>query len=163
MAGSRGGVGGKGKINTIEGLGWGNVGSSSRSSTDAEKDPREMVKPVSSRCTSSKSIFEAVVKRFDESIGWRMVGGGGAVLDMELATKAVPESRGELRAPVRGDGVGYSKTGNPVVNEGGCTSIGGGGGEGNSFWPTGSAVNNGEEMGMLGGGRKGAYKIHMNV
>ena len=73
------------------------------------------------------------------------------------------ESRGELRAPVRGDGGGYSKTGNPVVNEGGCTSVSGGGGEGNSFWPTGSTVNNGEEMGMLGGGRKGAYKIHMNV
>ena len=122
-----------------------------------------MVKPVSSRRTSSKSIFEAEVKTFDESIGLRMVGGGGAVLDMELATKAVPESRGELRASVRGDGGGYSKTGNPVVNEGGCTSIGGGGGEGNSFWPTRSAVNNGEEMGMLGGGRKGAYKIHMNV
>ena len=41
-----------------------------------------MVKPVSSRRTSSKSIFEAEVKTFDESIGLRMVGGGGAVLDM---------------------------------------------------------------------------------
>ena len=120
--------GGKGKISTIEGLGWGNVGSSIRSGTNAEEDPREMVKPVSSRRTSSKSIFEAAVKTYDESIGLRMVGGGGAVLDMEWATKAVPESRGELRAPVRGDGGGYSKTGNPVVNEGGFTSIGGGGG-----------------------------------
>ena len=81
-----------GKISTLEGLGWGNVGSSSRSGTDAEEDPREMVKPVSSRRTSSKSIFEAEVKTFDESIGLRMVGGGGAVLDVELGTKAVPES-----------------------------------------------------------------------
>ena len=109
-----------------------------------------MVKPVSSRRTSPKSIFEAAVKTFDEPIGLRMVGGGGAVLDVELGTKAVPESRGELRAPVRGDGGGYSKAGNPVVNEGGGTSIGSGGGEGNGFWPTGGAVNNGEEMGMLG-------------
>ena len=54
-----------------------------------------------------------------------------------------------MRAPVRGDGGGYSKAGNPVVNEGGSTSIGGGGGEGNGFWPTGGVVNNGEEMGML--------------
>ena len=109
-----------------------------------------MVKPVSSRRTSPKSIFEAVVETFNEPIGLRMVGGGGVVLDVELATKAVPESRGELRVPFKGDGVGHPKVGNPVVNEGGCTSIGSGGGEGNSFWPTGGAVNNGEEMGMLG-------------
>ena len=67
-----------------------------------------------------------------------------------MATKAVQESRGELRALVRGDGVGHSKAGNPAVDEGSCTSIGGGGREGTGFWPTGGAVNNGEEMGMLG-------------
>ena len=66
-----------------------------------------MVKPVSSRRTSPKSIFEAAVKTFDEPIGLRMVGGGGAVLDVELGTKVVPESRDELRAPVRGDGGGW--------------------------------------------------------
>ena len=109
-----------------------------------------MVKPVSSHRTSLKSIFEAAVESFNEPIGLRMVGGGGAVLDVELATKAVPESRCELRAPVRGDGVGHTKVGNPVVDEGSCTSISGGGGEGDSFWPTGGAVNDGEEMGMLG-------------
>ena len=85
-------LGGKGKISTIEGLGWGNVGGSSRGGTDAEEDPREMVKPVSRRRTSPKSILEAAVKTFNQPIGLRMVGGGGAVLDVELSTKAVPES-----------------------------------------------------------------------
>ena len=85
-------LGGKGKISTIEGLGWGNVGGSSRGGTDAEEDPREMVKPVSRRRTSPKSILEAEVKTFNQPIGLRMVGGGGAVLDVELSTKAVPES-----------------------------------------------------------------------
>ena len=55
-----------------------------------------------------------------------------------------------MRAPVRGDSGGYSKASNPVVNEGSGTSIGGGGGEGNGLWPTGGAVNNGKEMGILG-------------
>ena len=36
-----------------------------------------MVKPVSSRRTSPKSMFEAAVKTFDEPIGLRMVGGVG--------------------------------------------------------------------------------------
>ena len=85
------------------------------------------------------------------------------MLDVELSAKAVPESRGELWATVRGNGGGNSKTRNPVVNEGRCTGIGGGGGEGNSFRPTGGTVNDGEEMGMLGGGGEGANKIHMNV
>ena len=85
-------LGGKGKISTIEGVGWGNVGGSSRGGTNAEEDPREMVKPVSRRCTSPKSILEAAVKMFNQPIGLRMVGGGVAVLDVELSTKAVPES-----------------------------------------------------------------------
>ena len=64
------------------------------------------------------------------------------MLDVELSAKAVPESRGELWATVRGDGGGNSEAGNPVVNEGR--------GEGNGLRPTGSTVNDGEEMGMLG-------------
>ena len=59
-----------------------------------------------------------------------MIGGSGAVLDVELSAKAVPESRGELWAMVRGDSGGNSEAGNPVVNEGRCTGIGGGGGDG---------------------------------
>ena len=51
-----------------------------------------MVKPVSSHRTSPKSIFEAAMKTFNKPIGLRMVGCGGAVLDVELSTKAVPES-----------------------------------------------------------------------
>ena len=58
-------LGGKGKISTIEGLGWGNVGGSSRGGTDAEEDPREMVKPVSCHRTSPKSIFEAAMDTFN--------------------------------------------------------------------------------------------------
>ena len=79
-----------------------------------------------------------------------MVGGGGAVLYVELTAEAVPESRGELGTTVRGDGGGNTKAGNPVVNEGSCTGISGGGGERNGFRPQGCPVNDGEEMGMLG-------------
>ena len=79
-----------------------------------------------------------------------MIGGGGAVVDVELVAKAVPESRGELWAVVRGDCGGSSKAGDPVVDEGRGTGVGGGGGKGNGFWPTGGTVNDGEKMGMLG-------------
>ena len=84
-------------------------------------------------------------------------------MDVELTAKAVPEGRGELGATVRGDGGGNSEAGNPVVNEGRCTGIGGGGGEGNGLRPTGGTVNDGEEMGMLGGGGERANEIHVNV
>ena len=79
-----------------------------------------------------------------------MICGGGAVLDVELGAKAVPESRGELWAMVRGDCGGNSKSGGPVVDEGRGTGVGGGGGKRNGFWPMGGTVNDGEEMGMLG-------------
>ena len=52
-------LGGKGKISTIEGLGWGDVGNSSRGGANAEENPREMMEPVSRRRTSPESIFEA--------------------------------------------------------------------------------------------------------
>ena len=35
--------------------------------------------------------------------------------------------------------------------------------KGNGFWPTGGTVNDGEEMGMLGGGGEGANEISVNV
>ena len=56
-----------------------------------------------------------------------MIGGGGAVVDVELVAKAVPESRGELWAVVRGDCGGSSKAGDPVVDEGRGTGVSGGG------------------------------------
>ena len=85
------------------------------------------------------------------------------MLDVELSAKAVPESRGELWATVRGNGGGNSKTRNPVVNEGRCTGIGGGGGEGNGLRPARGAVYDGEEMDMLGGGGERANKSHVTV
>ena len=63
---SWGGVGGgKGKISTIEGLGWGDVGNSSRGGANAEENPREMMEPVSRRRTSPESIFEAAMEMFN--------------------------------------------------------------------------------------------------
>ena len=95
---------------------------------NAEKNPREMVKPVSRRSIVSESIFEAAMETFNQAIGLRVIGGGGAVLNMELSAKVMPESGGELGTTVRGDGGGNSKAGNPVVNESSCTGISGGGG-----------------------------------
>ena len=58
-------LGGKGKISTIEGLGWGDVGNSSRGGANAEENPREMMEPVSRRRTSPESIFEAAMETFN--------------------------------------------------------------------------------------------------
>ena len=90
------------------------------------------------------------METFHEAIGLRVIGGGRAVLDMECGAKAVLEGRGELWATVRGDSGGNAKAGNLVVNEGSSTGVGCGGGEGNGLRPSGSAVNDGEEVSMLG-------------
>ena len=58
-------LGGKGKISTIEGLGWEDVGNSSRGGANAEENPREMMEPVSRRRTSPESIFEAAMETFN--------------------------------------------------------------------------------------------------
>ena len=58
-------LGGKGKISTIEGLGWGDVGNSSRGGANAEENPREMMEPVSRRRTSPESIFGAAMETFN--------------------------------------------------------------------------------------------------
>ena len=90
------------------------------------------------------------METFHKAVGLGVIGGSRAVLNVELGAKAVPKGRGELWPTVRGDSGGNAKTGNPVVNEGSGAGVSGSIGEGNGFQPPENAVNDSEEMGVLG-------------
>ena len=50
-------MGGKSEVGTVEGLGRGEVGNFSRSGSEAEEDPGEMVEPVGGGGTGPECIF----------------------------------------------------------------------------------------------------------
>ena len=59
-----------------------------------------MVVPVSASGAGPEGVLEAAVEAFDEAVGLGMVGGGWAVLDVQLVAEARPKGRGELGASV---------------------------------------------------------------
>lgn len=140
----------KGKVGAIEGLGRRDVRGRGWGGAEAEEDPGKVVVPVSAGGAGPECIFKAAVETFHKAIRLGVVGGGRAVLNVECSAQAVPEGRGELWATVRGDSGGNAEAGNPVVNKGGGAGVGGGRGEGNCLRPSGSAVNDSEEVSMLG-------------
>ena len=106
----------KGKVSTIEGLGRRDVGSGCRSGANAKENPLEVMEPIGSGCAGLEGVLKPAMKALCQTIRLRMIGSGGAVLNVERETEAVPKSRGKLWATVRGDGGGDAKAGNPVVN-----------------------------------------------
>ena len=131
-------------------MGRGNVGERGWCGAKAEHDPGKMVIPVSAGGAGPEGVLQAAVETFHKAIGLGVVGGGRAVLNVELGAEAVPEGGSELWSSVRSDGGRNSKAGNPVVYNGGGAGVGGSGGEGNGLRPSGGAINDGEEVSMLG-------------
>ena len=101
---------------TVKLMSWRNVGGVSRGGTETEKNPREVVIPVSSSTAASKSSLKAAVETFHEAISLRMIGCGRLMSDIEAGTKRGPKSRCELGAPVRGDSIRNPKTRDPVLH-----------------------------------------------
>ena len=100
---------------TIKLMSWRNVGGFSWSGTETEKDPREVMIPVSSSTAAAESSLKAAVETFHEAISLRMIGCGRLMSDIESGTKRGPKSRCELGAPVRGDSIRNPKTRDPVL------------------------------------------------
>ena len=130
--------------------------SSAGDSPKTEKDPGKVMKPVGGSRAGTEGGLLAVVETLHQVVGLRMIGGGGLVGDIEEATEVKPKGGGELGTPVRSNDGGIPESGDPGVNEGGCTVGGGGGRERDSFRPADGAVNDGEEIGIARGGRQGA-------
>ena len=101
---------------TIKLMSWRNVGGFSWGGTETEKDPREVVIPVSSSTAAAESSLKAAVETFHEAISLRMIGCGRLMSDIESGTKRGPKSRCELGAPVRGDSIRNPKTRDPVLH-----------------------------------------------
>jgi len=155
-----GGLGGKGEVVAIGGLGRGDVKGLSGSSPKAEEDPGKMVVPVGGGSTGGEGGLETAVKALDETVGLGMIGGGGVVCDVEKGAKVGPEGGGELRTTVRGDVARHTVARDPVVNEVGGS---GSGGEGNGVDPAGGAVHDGEKMGVSLGGRERTNQVDVKV
>ena len=100
---------------TVKLMSWRNVGGVSRGGTETEKNPREVVIPVSSSTAAAESSLKAAVETFHEAISLRMIGCGRLMSDIESGTKRGPKSRCELGAPVRGDSIRNPKTRDPVL------------------------------------------------
>ena len=100
---------------TIKLMSWRNVGGLSWGGMETEKDPREVVIPVSSSTAAAESSLKAAVETFHEAISLRMIGCGRLMSDIESGTKRGPKSRCELGAPVRGDSIRNPKTRDPVL------------------------------------------------
>ena len=72
---------------TVKLMSWRNVGGVSRGGAETEKNPREVVKPVSSSTAAAESGLKAVVESFHEAISLRVIGCGGLMSDIEAGTK----------------------------------------------------------------------------
>ena len=72
---------------TVKLMSWRNVGGVSRGGAETEKNPREVVKPVSSSTATAESGLKAVVESFHEAISLRVIGCGGLMSDIEAGTK----------------------------------------------------------------------------
>jgi hypothetical protein len=103
------------------------------------------------------------MKTFKDSVGLGMKSSGGDGGYVEERGKVGPKGRNKLGTAVRGDGIGNTKTGNPSGTQGISTSAGGRGRKRDSFNPTGGPINDGENVGVVLGGRKGANEVNMNV
>ena len=140
------------KSSPIELVSRRNFGAVSWGGAETEKDPREMAVPVSSGAEGAESCLETAVETFNKAVGLGMIGGSRLVRDVEVRAKGDPEGRGELRIAVRSDSIRHTKTGDPVMHQRGGAILCHGGGQRNGLRPTGSAVNNGEKVGVTGGG-----------
>jgi hypothetical protein len=105
-----------------------------------------MDEPIRSGRSGSEGILQTAVESLHEAVGLRMVGGCLSVCDGEKRTKAGPQRRSELRAPVACYGVRHSESLNPSLEEGRCAVGGGGGSERNCLWPASCSVNHREQI-----------------
>ena len=156
-------MGGKLKSSPIELLSRRNVGAVSWSGAENEENPGEMMVPVSCSAAGTEGGFEMVVEAFHQTVGLGLIGRGGLVRDVEVRAEGDPQVRSELRTTVRGDSIWHTETGDPVVNQSGSTVYRRGGGQGNGLGPTGSAINDGEEVGVTRRGGEGANQINVDV
>ena len=122
-----------------------------------------MMVPVSSGAAGAEGCFETAVETFHQTVGLGVIGSGGLVRDIEVRAERDPQVRGELWSTVRGDSVWHTKTGDPMMDQNGGAVCHRGGGQGNGLRPTGSSVNNGEEVGVARRGGEGPNQVNMDM
>ncbi len=119
--------------------------------------------PIRGSAAGAKGGFEAAMETFKDAIGCGVEGSGGNVGDVEEGRKIGPKGGNKLGTAVESHGMGNTKTGNPSGAKGISTGTGGRGRKRNSLDPARGPINDGENVGMTLGGRKGSYKVNMYV
>jgi hypothetical protein len=122
-----------------------------------------MGNPVGRGAAATEGGLEAAVKTFEDTVGLGMKSSGGDGGNVEERGKVGPKGRHKLGTAVRGDGMRNTKAGNPSGTQGIRTGACGRGRKRDSLDPTGGAINDGENVGVVLGGRKGANEVNMNV
>ena len=76
--------------------------------------------PVGGGAAGSKGVLQSAVEPLYQPVGLGVVGGCGAVADVEEAAESGPQRGGKLSASVAGDGLGDTKALDPSREEGRC-------------------------------------------
>ncbi len=122
-----------------------------------------MGNPVGRSAAATEGGLEAAMKTFKDTVGLGMKSSGGDGGNVEEIGKVGPKGRNKLGTAVRGDGMWNTKAGNPSGTQGISTGACGRGRKRDSLDPTGGPINDGENVGVVLGGRKGANEVNMNV
>ncbi len=105
-----------------------------------------MDEPIRSGRPGAEGNLQAAVESLHEAVGQRMIGGCLSVFYGEEGAKGGPQQRCELWAPVTGDGVQYSESLDPPLQNGSCAVGGGGRSERYRFRPGGRPVDDCEQV-----------------
>ena len=92
-----------------------------------------------------------------------MVGGRGGELDAEQGGHLCPQLGCELGTTVTGQQGGYTKPGDPVVQQRCTDGWGGGVGQRNRLWPPGEPVHHRQEVGAATGVGQGSNQVNVQV
>jgi hypothetical protein len=105
-----------------------------------------MMIPIRSGGSGSEGILQSAVEPLHEAVGLRMIGSCLSVLYGEERTKSCPQRRCELWASVTGDGVWYSESLDPALEERRCAVGGGGGNQRYRLWPASGPIHHCEKI-----------------
>ena len=121
-----------------------------------------MVEPISSCTARHQGSFQGAVEAFDQAVRFRIVGGGGIVLDHKAGVHCRPKTGGEVGPSVRVNDVWKAEGGDPCRQ--GCSAgLRGGIWDGDGIRPARHSVDYGEEVFEILGQRQGADNVDVDV
>jgi hypothetical protein len=139
------------------------IGRIMRGGSVGQENPGQVGDPVRGSAAATEGGLKAAMKTFKDTVGLGMKSSGGDGRNVKERGKVGPKGGNKLGTAVRGDGMWNTKAGNPGGTQGIRAGACGRGRKRNSLDPAGGPINDGENVGVVLGGRKGANKVNMDV